>query len=213
VKLLVTAGPTCEDLDDVRCLTNRSSGRMGYAVAAEAIGRAHQVELVSGPTELEPPAGARLTRVRGAEELLRECRRLFPGADALVMAAAVADYRPAERLPGKLRKSGGELVLRLVPTADVLAEMGRARRREQVLVGFALESSDAAESRASAEQKLAGKRLDMIVLNGPAALGAGQAEVSFLVAGRGWSGPEALSKAEVARRILDFVESRMGKRA
>jgi len=212
VKLLVTAGPTCEDLDDVRCLTNRSSGRMGYAVAAEALRRRHAVELVSGPTEIEPPAGARLTRVRGAGELLDECRRLFPAADALVMAAAVADYRPAERLPGKLRRGGGELLLRLVPTADVLAELAGARRPGQVLVGFALESSDAAESRASAERKLAGKRLDMIVLNGPAALGAEAAEVAFLTADGGWSQPEGLSKAEVARRILDFIESRVGKR-
>lgn len=212
MKLLVTAGPTCEDLDDVRCLTNRSSGRMGYAVVAEALRRRHAVELVSGPVELAPPAGARLTRVRGAGELLDECRRLFPGADALVMAAAVADYRPAERLRGKLRRGGGELLLRLVPTADVLAELAGAKRRGQVLVGFALESADAAEARASAERKLAGKRLDMIVLNGPAALGAEAAEVAFLTAAGGWSQPEELSKAEVARRILDFIEGRVGKR-
>ena len=208
MRVLVTAGPTCEDLDDVRCLTNRSSGRTGYAVAAEALRRGHGVELVSGPVEIEPPAGARLTRIWSAADLLRECRRLFPACDALVMAAAVADYRPAERAAGKLKKSGGELVLRLVPTADVLAELGRAKRPGQVLVGFALESAAAAESRRSAEQKLVAKHLDLIVLNGPAALGAAEAEVSLLAAGSAWRGPLRLGKAELAREILDFIEKR-----
>lgn len=208
MRILVTAGATCEDLDDVRCLTNRSSGRMGYAVAAEALGRGHAVELVTGPAEVPPPPGARVTRIRSAEDLLAECRRLFPECDALVMAAAVADYRPAERAAGKMKKSGGELVLRLVPTPDVSAELGRLKRPGQKIVGFALESAEPAAARKSAEAKLAAKRQDFAVLNGPAALGAEGAEVSFLSADGGWGGPERLSKAEIARRILDFIEGK-----
>lgn len=206
MKILVTAGPTCEDLDDVRCLTNRSSGRMGFAVVAEALRRGHEVELVLGPTELEPPAGATVTRARSAEDMLRECRRLFPQCGAAVMTAAIADYRPAERVSGKMKKSGNELVLRLVPTPDVSVAMGGIKRPGQLIIGFALESSDRDESRRHAEAKMAAKRQDFAVLNGPAALGATESEVSFLTAGGGWAGPVRLSKVEIARRIVDFIE-------
>jgi len=212
LKLLVTAGPTCEDLDDVRCLTNRSSGRMGYAVAAEAARRGHEVELVSGPVELSPPLGARLTRVRSAGELLATCQRLSPNCDAVVASAAVADYRPAARTAGKLKKSGKEMTLRLVPNPDVAMILGGMKRPGQVIVGFALESAGQPEARRNAEAKMAAKRQDFAVLNGPAALGAEEAEFSFLTAGGGWRGPERLYKSEVARQILDFIESRLEKR-
>ena len=197
MRLLVTAGPTCEDIDDVRCITNRSSGRMGFAVAAEALRRGHEVELVLGPTELEPPAGAKVTRARSAEDMLRECRRLFPGCAAAVMTAAIADYRPAELVSGKMKKSGDELVIRLVPTPDVSVVLGEMKRRGQLI----------AESRSHAEAKMAAKRQDFAVLNGPAALGAEGAEVSFLTAGAGWTGPLRLTKAEIASRIVDFIET------
>ena len=128
MKLLVTAGPTCEDLDDVRCLTNRSSGRMGYAVAAEALRRGHEVELVTGPAEISPPAGAKITRIRSALDLLAACRGLFPSCDAMVATAAVADYRPAERLAGKLKKSAEELLLRLIP--NLLLQLKRKSRQQ-----------------------------------------------------------------------------------
>jgi phosphopantothenoylcysteine decarboxylase/phosphopantothenate--cysteine ligase len=206
LKLLVTAGPTCEDIDDVRCITNRSSGRMGLAVAAEALRRGHQVELVLGPTELEPPAGARVTPARSAEDMLRECRALFPDCAAAVMTAAIADYRPAERFSGKMKKSDGEVVIRLVPTPDVSVVLGEIKQPGQVIVGFALESSDPAEARRHAEAKMAAKKQDFAVLNGPAALGALESEVSFLAAGGGWSEPEKLSKAAIAGCILDFIE-------
>jgi phosphopantothenoylcysteine decarboxylase/phosphopantothenate--cysteine ligase len=208
LRILVTAGPTCEDIDDVRCITNRSSGRMGLAVAAEALRRGHEVELVLGPVEIEPPAGARVTRIRSAAELLAECQRLFPECDAMVAAAAVADYRPAERAAGKIKKSGRGLTLRLVPNPDVAALLGGMKRPAQIIVGFALETAAAEQARANAEAKMAAKRQDFAVLNSPAALGARETEVSFLAAGEGWTGPEKLSKDAIAARILDFIESR-----
>jgi phosphopantothenoylcysteine decarboxylase/phosphopantothenate--cysteine ligase len=124
-----------------------------------------------------------------------------------VMTAAIADYRPAERVSGKRKKSGAELVIRLVPTPDVSVALGEIKRRGQLIVGFALESSDPVESRRHAEAKMAAKRQDFAVLNGPAALGAEGAEVSFLAAGAGWTGPLRLTKAEIASRIVDFIET------
>ncbi|HOX08282.1 MAG TPA: phosphopantothenoylcysteine decarboxylase [Planctomycetota bacterium] len=208
LRILVTAGPTCEDIDDVRCITNRSSGRMGLAVVAEALRRGHEVDLVLGPVEIAPPAGARVTRIRNARDLLAACQRLFPGCDALVAAAAVADYRPARRTAGKIKKSGDGLTLRLVPNPDVAALLGGMKRPEQTVVGFALETAASTQARANAEAKMAAKRQDFAVLNSPAALGAGEAEVSFLTAGGGWTGPEKLGKDAIAARILDFVEKR-----
>jgi phosphopantothenoylcysteine decarboxylase/phosphopantothenate--cysteine ligase len=211
VRLLVTAGPTCEDIDDVRYLTNRSGGRMGYAVAGEAARRGHRVELVSGPTHLSVPPGVELTAVRSALDMLEACQRLFPVCGAMVAAAAVADYRPARRQPGKLRKADGELVLHLVRNPDVAARLAALKRPEQVVIGFALEASDICESRSSAEAKLADKKQDMTVLNGPAAMGADGAEVSFFAPESGWTEPEVLDKGQVAVRIVDYLEARLGR--
>lgn len=211
MRLLVTAGPTCEDIDEVRYLTNRSSGRMGYAVAAEAAGRGHQVFLVSGPTYLPAPQGVTVKSARSARDLLDLCLRLFPDCDAMVAAAAVADYRPAEPARGKLKKSGGDLVLRLKRNPDVARELGAIKRPGQVVVGFALEASDIYESRSSAEAKLADKKQDMAVLNGPAAMGAAGAEVSFFTPEKGWTEPEVLDKAAVACRIVDYLEARLNR--
>lgn len=206
MRLLLTAGPTCEDLDEVRFISNRSSGRMGCALAAEAARRGHEVQMVYGPAPAPPPGGVRLSPVRSAEEMLAACRRLFPAADALVAAAAVADYRPAERLPGKLRRGSGELALRLAPTPDVLAELSRMRRPGQVLAGFALECAEPARARAAAEAKLRAKHLDLIVLNGPESMEAAEAEFSVLEAGGSWSPPERMSKPALAARVVAAVE-------
>ncbi|MHC4915293.1 MAG: phosphopantothenoylcysteine decarboxylase domain-containing protein [Planctomycetota bacterium] len=212
MRLLVTAGATCEDIDDVRYVTNRSSGRMGFAVAAEAARRGHEVDLVAGPVHPPPPEGVRLTEIRSARDLLEVCRKLFPSCDAMVAAAAVADYRPAERAAGKLKKGGGELVLRLVRNPDVAAELAGLKRPGQLVVGFALEATNIFESRSSAEAKLADKKQDLAVLNGPAAMGAAGAEVSFYTPEGGWVGPEVLDKAAVAVRILDQLEARFKRR-
>lgn len=161
VRFLVTAGPTREYLDPVRFVSNPSSGRMGYAVARAALRAGAQVTLVSGPVALPPPAGARLLRVETAEEMRREVQREAPGADVVVMAAAVADYRPARRFTRKVKKGPAVVAVRMVRTRDILAELGR-RRGRALLVGFAAETGDPLRE---AERKLREKRLDLVVGN------------------------------------------------
>ena len=213
--ILVTAGPTCEDLDPIRYIGNRSTGRMGYAVAAEAVARGARVLLVSGPTALEPPAGVELTAVRGAGQMHAAVVRLaFEDAvDAVVMAAAVADYTPAGGArPVKIRKADDDLVLTLKRTPDVLAELG-ARRGDAanpVLVGFAAETGDAVER---ARGKLAGKRVDLIVANDVTEPGAGfgvDTNVATLVTEAGVEPVSRRSKRDLARVILDRIEARLG---
>ena len=163
--VLVTAGPTYEDLDPVRYLGNRSTGRMGFAVAAEAMARGARVVLVSGPTSLEPPAGAEVERVRTAEEMHAAVMAKVAEADAVIMAAAVADYAPrGGQAAEKLEKGEGDLNLTLRRTPDILRDLGRRRgsRPRPVLVGFAAETSNVLER---ARKKLEAKQLDLIVAN------------------------------------------------
>ena len=214
---LVTAGPTCEDIDPVRFITNRSTGRVGYAVARAAAERGDRVALVSGPVAIEPPGGCEVVRVRSAREMHDAVLRRYAEVDIVVMAAAVADFRPKAAAPGKIKKAdaaaGGEMTLELERTEDILAEMGR-RKSTQVLIGFALEVSAGAgaeitdDMRASARAKLAGKNLDAVVLNGPAAFGSEKSAVEVIdardVAGEPRAWGEA-AKAEHARRIVDLA--------
>jgi len=206
VRILVTAGPTCEDIDPVRYITSRSSGRMGYALAAEAVRRGHEVVLVSGPTALEPPAGVECVPVRSAADMLEACLERFGACDAAILVAAVADYRPAECSPEKIKKDDGDLVLRLARTEDIAKRLGTLKTR-QVLVGFALESD---QGRANAERKLAAKNLDAIVLNHPDTFGADTIQAEILVRGEPWGQPERLSKRDLAARVLGLVEERAG---
>lgn len=161
-RVLVTAGPTREDLDPVRFLTNRSSGRMGHALARQAARLGAAVTLVSGARDLEAPAGVDLVRVDTCAEMHAEVLAAFADADLLLMAAAPADYRPARAAASKLRKGEGPLRLELERTEDILAEAGR-RKARQVLLGFAAETDDDLESRAM--DKLRRKNLDFIVVN------------------------------------------------
>ena len=213
--ILVTAGPTCEDIDPVRYLGNRSSGRMGYAVAAEAAARGARVLLVSGPTALEPPDGVEVTAVRSAGDMHAAVARLACSGevDAVVMAAAVADYTPAAGAqPAKIRKSDDDLALTLRRTPDVLAELG-ARRGDAVkpvLVGFAAETGDAVER---ARTKLSRKRVDLIVANDVTEPGAGfgvDTNVATLVSAAGEEPVSRRSKRDLARVILDRIEARLG---
>jgi phosphopantothenoylcysteine decarboxylase / phosphopantothenate---cysteine ligase len=161
VKVLVTAGPTFEDIDPVRFISNRSSGKMGYAVAREAVRRGASVYLVTGPTSLPIPQGVEAVRVRSAAEMAAAVFSLFPDMHVVVKAAAVADYRPVERLPGKLKKGRESWTLGLEATPDILAEVA-ARRKDQILVGFAAESEDLEKN---AAEKLRRKSLDLVVAN------------------------------------------------
>jgi phosphopantothenoylcysteine decarboxylase/phosphopantothenate--cysteine ligase len=161
-KVLVTAGPTFEDMDPVRFIGNRSSGKMGYAVAAEAVSMGADVTLVTGPVAIEPPQGALVVRVRSAEGMHDAVIKSAPDADIIIMAAAVADYTP-ERVSGsKIKKTSGALSVKMVKTKDILAALGKARKKGQVLVGFAAETDDIEKN---ALKKLKEKRLDLIAAN------------------------------------------------
>jgi len=205
--VLITAGPTCEDIDPVRFLTNRSSGKMGYALAEAAQRRGARVVLVSGPTERKVPEAVDWVPVRTAEEMRRAVRERAGEASMVIMAAAVADYRPAAAQQTKIKRGEGHLTLELEPTPDILAELGREPREgksTRVLVGFAAETDGVAEN---ARQKLARKGADMIVANDVTQEGAGfdtdtNIVTFFLRGGREIPLPK-MDKLQVANRILD----------
>jgi len=200
VKVLLTAGPTREPLDPVRFLSNRSTGIMGFALAAEAQRRGHEVLLVLGPTESQPPVGVEVFAVETALEMRDVVLGLLPEADVILCAAAVADYRPREVAARKLKR-GGPLVLELVENPDIAAQVG-ARKEGRTLVVFALES-DGPEAVAHARDKLARKHADLCVLNSPAAVGA--EEASFRLVRRDGTVTELgeIAKEELARTLLD----------
>jgi phosphopantothenoylcysteine decarboxylase/phosphopantothenate--cysteine ligase len=203
--VLVTAGPTCEDLDPVRFLTNRSSGKMGYALADAALRRGARVVLICGPTDLPVPDGADWVPVRSTEEMRRAVRERAAEVDVIIMAAAVADYRPAAPQAQKIKRGQERLTLELEPTPDILAELGRDKGR-RILVGFAAETTGLAEN---ARAKLARKGADMIVANDVTQEGAGfDADTNivtlFLRDGREIPLP-MLPKFDVANHILDQV--------
>ena len=207
-RLLVTAGPTCEDLDPVRFVGNRSSGRMGYAVAAEAVDRGARVVLVSGPCRLEPPPGAEVIPVRSAADMHREVTGRADEADVVVMAAAVADYTPAGGPRGqKIAKASETLTLTLTRTADVLQELGRRRAggRRPVLIGFAAETRDVV---ARARAKLEAKGADLIVANDVSRTDAGfdvETNAATLVEAGGATDLPLQPKRDLARAVLDRV--------
>jgi phosphopantothenoylcysteine decarboxylase/phosphopantothenate--cysteine ligase len=167
--LLITAGPNREPVDPVRYISNRSSGKMGYALAHAALRRGAEVTLISGPTELEPPSGARLVRVTTAEEMRHAVLEEFPRCTSVIMAAAVTDYRPVDRANKKIKRWKGPFELRLEPNPDILKELG-ARKNGKMLVGFAAETE---ELLANAEKKLTDKNLDMVVANNVTEAGGG----------------------------------------
>jgi phosphopantothenoylcysteine decarboxylase/phosphopantothenate--cysteine ligase len=203
--VLVTAGPTIEDLDPVRYVSNRSSGAMGYRVAEAARDRGARVVLVSGPTALPEPQGVTFVAVRSADEMQRAVAAHAGSASVVVAAAAVSDYRPAQASPAKLKKTEGPLRLELVRTPDILKALGEAKGA-RLLVGFAAETEDVV---ANARRKLETKNLDLIVANDVTAPGAGfggstNAVVLLRRDGKRTDVPLA-SKREVAERILDEV--------
>jgi phosphopantothenoylcysteine decarboxylase/phosphopantothenate--cysteine ligase len=209
-RVMVTAGPTFEDLDPVRFIGNRSSGRMGFAIAREALRRGAHVTLVAGPTSIDPPPDAELVRVRSAEQMHEAVMSRLEKADIVVMAAAVADYAPERAADRKQAKSEGGMTVTLVPTPDILSGIGawRAARSSTrpVLVGFAAETDDAV---IKGRKKLESKRADFVVVNNVLEPGAGfevDTNVVTLV-GPGWE--EALplqQKTSVAAAILDRAE-------
>lgn len=209
-RILITAGPTHEDLDPVRFLGNRSSGRMGYAIAAKALRRGAEVTLVSGPVHLPIPMGAAAVQVRSAEQMHEEVMSRFDQHDVVIMAAAVADYRPAQRAPHKIKK-GRNLELELVRTPDILADVGAKRaQRPSVLVGFALETENLEQA---ARGKLEGKAADLIVANDARdGLGGDTNRVTLVDASSATPLPE-MSKHALANQILDRVRALLSARS
>jgi phosphopantothenoylcysteine decarboxylase/phosphopantothenate--cysteine ligase len=205
--VLVTAGPTVEDIDPVRYVSNRSSGKMGYRLAEAARDRGAKVILVSGPTSLVVPHGVEAVAVRSAEEMQRAVADRVGPATVVIAAAAVSDYRPAAASPSKIKKGDGPVRLELVRTPDILQGLGRAKGA-RVLVGFAAETEDLL---ANARKKLEAKNLDLVVANDVTAEGAGfgadtNAVVLLRRDGSRVDVPVA-SKREVAERILDEVRA------
>jgi len=206
LRLLVSAGPTREYLDPVRFISNPSSGRMGYAVAEAARDRGAEVVLVSGPTSLKAPWGMEVVRVESALEMRQAILERYPWAKAVVMAAAVADYRPAEVLKDKEPKAEAEKTVRLVPNPDILKELGE-RKEGRVLVGFAMETASGLER---AKEKLRRKNLDLIALNwvNREGVGFGSSENEVVLIARDGRVLELprMEKRQVAHRILDLVK-------
>jgi len=204
-RVIVTAGPTREHLDPVRVITNPSSGRMGYALAEAARQRGANVVLVTGPTELAPPTGLPTKRVETTEEMHRALEALVPNADALIMSAAPADYRPIEHSDKKRPRSDGPLTVQLEATPDILGSL--KRRKGMVVVGFALETGNGL---ANARSKMQNKALDYVILNDATEPGAGFEVTTNRVTILGRNGTQVdlplLPKRDVAERILDVVE-------
>jgi phosphopantothenoylcysteine decarboxylase / phosphopantothenate---cysteine ligase len=212
-RVLVTAGPTREAVDPVRFLGNRSSGRMGYAVAAAAWRRGAEVTLVSGPSGEQAPAGVEILRVETTQEMLEAVSAHLPAAELLVMAAAPADFRPAAPAAQKIKKAGGAAPIDLEPTPDILLETRAARAAGSVIVGFAVETEALLEG---AREKLDRKALDLLVLNDPGEAGAGfevaTNRVSLVDRDGGTTDLPLLSKEEVAERILDRAADLLPRR-
>jgi phosphopantothenoylcysteine decarboxylase/phosphopantothenate--cysteine ligase len=205
-RILVTAGPTEEPLDPVRFLTNRSSGKMGVAVASRAAARGASVTLVAGPLKVLPPAGVRLISVRTAREMRDSVTKIFPDSDVVVKAAAVADFRPSKESSNKTKKQDMESSISLVKNPDILKGLAKIKRKNQILVGFAAETQDVLKN---GRAKLKKKNLDMLVLNDVSKSGAGFDYDTNIVRFLHRSGEEEqmeiMSKEKVADLILDRV--------
>ena len=213
--LVVTAGPTVEDIDPARYLSNRSSGKMGYALATRASRRGARVTLISGPVALSAPAGVTLRRVRSARDL-RQCLDQvlgadLQGADALIMAAAVADYRPVKQHHHKIKRNLDSMTLEMVKNEDILAGIGQRRHAKRpLLVGFALETVAGAALKQLARDKLARKRVDMVVANRAADAFDGDDNIAMLVTSQAAEPLPKMSKLALADRILDHLIGLLG---
>jgi phosphopantothenoylcysteine decarboxylase/phosphopantothenate--cysteine ligase len=206
MRLLVTAGPTREYLDPVRFLTNGSTGRMGCAIASAGLRAGHEVTLLAGPVASEWPGGADIARFESVAELVERLGERFPSCDALVMAAAVGDFRPERCLPAKIPRTGGPVTVRLFPTEDVVAAVAGRKRPGQVVAVFAMETGSREQAEAKARRELAGKNADLTVVNGPAAVGAEASEACILSADRRLLDWACRPKDELAGLLVEILE-------
>jgi phosphopantothenoylcysteine decarboxylase/phosphopantothenate--cysteine ligase len=208
-QLLITAGPTYEAIDPVRFIGNHSSGKMGYAIAEEALRRGAGVTLIAGPNTIEAPKAVRLIKVRSAEEMFQAVSDNYREADVMVLSAAVADYTPATTADQKIKKSEEQLELKLKPTKDIIKWLGKEKKKKQFLVGFALETQN---EEANAIRKLEEKNCDLLVLNSlqnkGAGFGADTNQVTLFDRNNNKKVFELKSKKEVAKDILKAIEER-----
>jgi phosphopantothenoylcysteine decarboxylase/phosphopantothenate--cysteine ligase len=206
IKFLITAGGTREYIDPVRFISNASTGRMGYELARSAILAGHDVTLVTATTNLRAAKGADVVEVESARDMFEAVKGEFCGCDCLIMTAAVSDYTPLKPARFKIKKSPGAITLKLKPTPDILKWAAGHKRRNQMVVGFALEDRDI---KAGAEKKLRDKNLDMIVANTPAAIGSKRCEVWVKKAGQEWRRFAEAPKRHVANRLIRLIEQSM----
>ena len=207
MRIIVTAGPTREYIDDVRFISNASSGRMGYAVAAAAAAAGHEVTLLSGPgVGLADPPGCWVVRLVSVDDLRAALAARFAECDALVMTAAVGDFRPVQRVAGKIPRSGGPVTVQLVPTEDILAAVTADKRPGQVVVAFAVETLPPAEAAEKARAEMRNKGADFVVVNGSEAMEAPRSRACVLDDAGVVLEWETRSKEELAREIVRLVE-------
>jgi len=202
MSFLITAGGTREYIDPVRFISNASSGRMGYALAEAALKAGHKATLISA-SDTQPPVGVHFVGVETAAEMFTAVKKFFKSCDCLIMSAAVSDYTPVKKSKMKIKKSKRDLVIRLKPTVDILGWAGKNKRKDQFVVGFALEDKDL---RKQAQKKLKEKSLDMIIANRPEAIGADKSTVLFKTANSRWQKVEYAAKATIAKKIIQVIE-------
>ena len=205
MRFLVTAGPTRELIDPVRYISNRSSGKMGYAIAEAALEAGHEVILISGPVKLDPPRDAKFVLVSASDEMFDAVHRHADQSDVCILCAAVADYKPAKVSPVKIKKRAGNLSLELVPTRDILGSLGHRQNRQFLLVGFAAETNDVEQN---AAQKLHAKNCDIIVAN-DARLGMESDENELIILFRNGQMRRIsrASKKILGRELVKFFEN------
>ena len=204
MRILITAGGTREYIDPVRFISNASSGRMGHALARAALKAGHKVILVNAPTTRRPPSEAKIIEVETAAQMFDTVKKHFERCDCLIMAAAVADYTPARPAKSKIQKIAKQLTIKLKPTADILKWAGKNKKKNQIVVGFALEDKAV---RARAEKKLREKNLDMIIANTSAAIGAEESTVQIKTPDREWLRLPQASKTRIAQKIISLVRT------
>ena len=201
--LLITAGGTREYIDPVRFITNASSGRMGYALARAAVKAGHKATLITTPVDQQPPKEAKIVKVETAARMFKAVQQQFSRCDCLIMAAAVADYTPVKKAKSKIKKTNKSLTIKLKPTVDILKWAGTHKKKNQIVVGFALEDKAV---RTQAEKKLKEKNLDMIIVNTPAAIGSDKSSVQIRATGGKWLKIPQESKTTIAQKIISLAE-------
>jgi phosphopantothenoylcysteine decarboxylase/phosphopantothenate--cysteine ligase len=202
--LLITAGGTREYIDPVRFITNASSGRMGYALASAAVKASHKVTLITTPVDQQPPKEAKIVKVETAAQLFKAVQKHFSRCDCLIMAAAVADYTPVKQAKSKIKKTNKSLTIKFKPTVDILKWAGKNKKKNQIVVGFALEDKAV---RTRAEKKLREKNLDIIIANTPAAINAENTTIQIKTLHSKWTNLPETSKTVIARKIITMLSN------